>query len=79
MLTDKWIVAGVDILRTLFTLYIFFCFFSIFFARKKRGVQTIAGTLILVVWQIDILGIIRMIPIEWNIVVSMGFTLLSSP
>ena len=23
MLTDKWIVAGVDILRTLFTLYIF--------------------------------------------------------
>ena len=45
MLTDKWIVAGVDILRTLFTLYIFFCFFSIFLLRKKRGVQTIAGIL----------------------------------
>lgn len=77
MLTDKWIVAGVDILRTLFTLYIFFCFFSIFFAKKKRGVQTIAGILILAVWQIDIFGIIRMIPIEWNIVVSIGFTLLA--
>ena len=36
MLTDKWIVAGVDILRTLFTLYIFFCFFSIFLLRKKE-------------------------------------------
>lgn len=75
MLTDKWIVAGVDILRTLFTLYIFFCFFSIFFVKKKRGVQTIAGILILVVWQIDIFGIICMIPIGWNIVMSIGVTL----
>ena len=75
MLTDKWIVIGIDILRTLFTLYIFFCFFSIFFARKKRGVQTIIGILILVVWQIDIFGIISMIPIGWNIVMSVGVTL----
>ena len=74
MLTDKWIVAGVDILRTLFT-YIFFSFFSISFVKKKRGVQTIAGILILVVWQIDIFGIICMIPIGWNIVMSIGVTL----
>ncbi|MDO4471073.1 MAG: ATP-binding protein [Bacillota bacterium] len=75
MLTDKWIAVGVDILRTLFTVYIFFCFFSIFFAKKKRGVQTIAGILILGVWQIDILGIICMIPSGWNIVMSIGVTL----
>lgn len=31
----------------------------------------------MVVWQIDIFGIIRMIPIEWNIFVSIGFTLLA--
>ena len=29
----------------------------------------------MVTWQIDIFGIIRIIPIEWNIVVSIGFTL----
>ena len=28
-------------------------------------------------WQIDIFGTISMVPIEWNIVVSIGFTLLA--
>ena len=78
MLIDKWIVAGIDILRVLFTLYIFFHFFSIFFNRKKRGVQVTVGILILVAWQIDILGTISMVPIEWNIVISIGFTLLAA-
>ena len=77
MLINKWIVVGMDILRVLFILYIFCCFFSIFFTRKKRRIQVTVGILILVAWQIDIFGIIRMIPIEWNIVVSMGFTLLA--
>ncbi len=36
MLTDKWIVAGVDILRTLFTLYIFSVFLAFFLLRKKE-------------------------------------------
>ena len=48
-----------------------------FFNRNERKVQTIAGIMILAVWQIDIFRIIRMIPIEWNIVVSIGFTLLA--
>ena len=77
MLINKWIEAGIDILRVLFTLYIFFCFFSIFFNRKKSGVQVTVGVLILVAWQIDVFGMISMIPIEWNIVVSVGFTLLA--
>ena len=77
MLINKWIVVGIDILRVLFILYIFCHFFSIFLNRKKRGVQVTVGILILVVWQIDIFGIIRMIPIEWNIFVSIGFTLLA--
>ncbi len=77
MSINKWIVAGIDILRVLFTLYIFFCFFGIFLSRKKRRALVTIGILILVAWQIDIFGIIRMIPIEWNIVVSMGFTLLA--
>ena len=77
MLINKWIVAGIDILCMLFTLYIFFYFFSIFFNRKKRGVQVTVGVLILATWQIDIFGTISMVPIEWNIVVSIGFTLLA--
>ena len=47
MLINKWIEAGIDILCVLFTLYIFFYFFSIFFNRKKRGVQVTVGVLIL--------------------------------
>ena len=77
MLINKWIVAGIDILHVLFILYIFFHFFNIFFNRKKRGVPVTVGILILVTWQIDIFGIIRIIPIEWNIVVSIGFTLVA--
>ncbi len=75
MLLDKWIVIGRDIFRVLFTIYIFFCFFGIFFNKKKNRFQVMAGTLILIAWQMDILEIISMLPIEWNIVVSIGFTL----
>lgn len=77
MLTGKWIVAGIDILRVLFTIYIFFHFFSIFLGRKKSGVRVTIGVLILAAWQIDIFGMISVIPIEWNIVMSMGFTLFA--
>ena len=64
MLINKWIEAGIDILHVLFTLYIFFRFFGIFFNRKKSGVQVTVGVLILVAWQIDVFGMISMIPIE---------------
>ena len=77
MSINKWIAVGIGILRVLFTLYIFFCFFDIFLGRKKRGVRVTIGILILVAWQIDIFETIRIVPIEWNIVVSMGFTLLA--
>ena len=77
MLVNKWIVSGIDILRVLFTICIFFCFFGIFFAKKKRKIPVIAGIFILATWQVDILGIVRTISIEWNIVVSIGFTLLA--
>lgn len=77
MLINKWIVSGIDIFRVMFTICIFFCFFGIFFGRKKRRIPVIAGVLILVTWQVDIFGMVRTIPIEWNIVVSIGFTLLA--
>ena len=77
MSINKWIVAGTDILRALFIIYIFFHFFSIFLNRKKRGIQVTTGVLGLVAWQIDIFGIVSMIPIEWNIVVSIGVTLIA--
>lgn len=36
MLINKWIEAGIDILCVLFTLYIFFYFFSIFLTGRKE-------------------------------------------
>lgn len=77
MLADNWMSAGSDILRVLFTIYVFFLYFNIFFCRKKRGFQVAIGVLILAIWQIDIFGIICKVPMEWNIVISIGFTLLA--
>lgn len=35
MLINKWIEAGIDILRVLFTLYIFFCVLAFFLTERK--------------------------------------------
>lgn len=78
MLIDNWIVVGIDIFHVLFTIYIFFRFFSMFFCRKKNGVQVIIGMLILIIWQGDMLGIISKISIGWNICLSMGATILAA-
>lgn len=77
MLANKWILVGIDMLRVLFAIYIFYYYFSIFFHRKKVGIQVIIGILSLVTWQMEVFGIISMIPMEWNIVLSMGFTLFA--
>lgn len=77
MLANKWILVGIDMLRVLFAIYIFYYYFSIFFRRKKVGIQVIIGILSLVTWQMEVFGIISMIPMEWNIVLSMGFTLFA--
>lgn len=68
MLANKWILVGIDMLRVLFAIYIFYYYFSIFFRRKKVGIQVIIGILSLVTWQMEVFGIISMIPMEWNIV-----------
>lgn len=77
MLTDKWILAGIDILRVAFTIYIFFFYFNIFFCRKKRRFQAIIGIVTLIIWQSDIFEIIGKFPLACNIAISMGFTLFA--
>ena len=43
MLIDNWLIGAIDILPTVFTAYIFFFYFNIFFEKKKRGIRVLIG------------------------------------
>ena len=58
MLADKWVTDGINILLGLFTIYLFFLYFKIFFTMKKKSIQVFLGIALLVGWQIGILDII---------------------
>ncbi len=58
MLVDKWVTEGINIILGLFTIFLFFLYFKIFFTMKKKSIQVFLGIALLVVWQIGILNII---------------------
>ena len=41
MLTGDWLMGVADILLAMFTAYIFFFYFNIFFEKKKRGIRVL--------------------------------------
>ncbi len=43
MLIDNWLIGAIDILPTVFTAYIFFFYFNIFFEKKKRSIRVLTG------------------------------------
>ena len=67
MLIDNWLIGAIDILPTVFTAYIFFFYFNIFFEKKKRGIRVLIGIVAFVFWQLSIPEIIRILPAARNI------------
>ena len=58
MLVDKLVTEGINIILGLFTIFLFFLYFKIFFTMKKKSIQVFLGIALLVGWQIGILDII---------------------
>lgn len=78
MSLDKWIIVLRDIMLAMFTLYLFFIYFNIFFKRKKIGISVLIGIITLFVWQFCIPYIIYTLPSVLNIVITLGFTIFAS-
>lgn len=76
MLAGKWMIDVVDVLLMIFTAYLFFLYFGIFFQRRKRSVRAVSGIVLLVFWQLGIPEIIQALPKVWSIGVTVGFTLI---
>lgn len=75
MSAGKWITEIVDILLVIFTVYLFFLYFGIFFRRRKRSSCVLVGIATLVLWQLGIPDIIHALPTAWNIGATVGLTL----
>ena len=77
MLIDNWLIGAIDILPTVFTAYIFFFYFNIFFEKKKRSIRVLTGIIVFVFWQLSIPEIVRILPAARNIGVTVGITLFA--
>lgn len=77
MLADNWIMGAVDILLAMFTTYIFFLYFNIFFEKKERGISPLTGIVVFILWQLTSPEIVRVLPSAWNIGVTVGVTLFA--
>lgn len=77
MLVDKWRMELIEIVLSIFTVYLYSIYFNIFFQKRKQSIFVIIGVGILVIWQLDILGIVGKLPLAWNIAVTIGVTLFT--
>ena len=64
---------GTDILLSFYAVYLFFCYFDIFFKRKKDKRLSVIGLAAFVLWQMGISTIINF-PVYVNIVVTIIVT-----
>lgn len=78
MSVSKWVIEARDIMLAVFTLYIFFVYFNIFFQRKRIGIGVLVGIITLLVWQFCIPNTIDILPLGFNIVATLSFTLFAA-
>ena len=51
MWTNRVLMCGIDILLCLWAVYLFFFYFDIFFARKRKRYLSVIGITLFVIWQ----------------------------
>lgn len=76
MWMNKLLSYGIDILLCGFAVYLFFCYFDIFFIRKKDKLPSVIGLAIFVLWQFGVATIINL-PAYANIAVTIIVTMLA--
>lgn len=68
----KWMA---DMLLAMFTVYLFFLYFGMFFERRKKNIRVLLGIIVLVLWQVGIPEVINELPKAWNIGTTVGLAL----
>lgn len=76
MLVSRWVTVVMDMLLVIFTVYLFFLYFGIFFRRNENKIRLLIGIIALVLWQFSIPIIVHTLEPIWNVVVGGAFTLL---
>lgn len=56
MSVSRWVTVAVDMLLVIFTVYLFFLYFGIFFRRNANKIRLLIGIIALVLWQFSIPG-----------------------
>lgn len=77
MSVSKWVTGAEDVLLTIFTVYLFFLYFGIFFQRTQKKIRVLMGITALVFWQLGNSVIVYTLPPIWNVVVGGVFTLFA--
>lgn len=76
MLENRWLTLGINSLLIIFTIYLFFEYFNLFFIRKKKRIYIALGVTVFVIWQVEILNFISFsVAAIYNIGVTIGVTL----
>jgi hypothetical protein len=76
MLENRWLALGLDSLLIIFTIYLFFEYFNLFFICKKKRSYIAIGVTVFVIWQVEILNFISFsVATIYNIGVTIGITL----
>ena len=76
MSVSRWVTVVMDMLLVIFTVYLFFLYFGIFFRRNENKIRLLIGIIALVLWQFSIPIIVHTLEPIWNVVVGGAFTLL---
>ena len=77
MSVSRWVTVAVDMLLVIFTVYLFFLYFGIFFRRNANKIRLLIGIIALVLWQFSIPVIVHTLEPIWNVIVGGTFTLLA--
>lgn len=77
MLTNQLLWFGKEILFTAFVVYLFYCYFGIFFEHKNIKISVLSGYIIFILWQL-IISYVNSLPGYVNISINIICTLLAS-
>ena len=64
MLVNKMLMNVTEILLVIFAIFLFSCYFSIFFTRRKKKITIVIGYTIFAVWQLMLLNASMQILLE---------------
>ena len=76
MLLNKMVLEGTDILLVIFAIYLFSCYFDIFFTRRKKRILAGIGYMVFVIWQF-VLSSVSILPVYINISITIIVTFIS--